>query len=181
MPQSTPGAVPVGDGRYAQILLQNPQPGHQGNLGSYTMYTVSRWNLDANLNKDLPDNRIEKPAVPYRLHECAERSVACRSYRPWHGGTADRYSLELQRQQLRPGGVKGRHEQRLPETVPGEAEIQLLARGLKQLVGAVYDRPQSRKNDIVGGHRPPLQQAQESRHQKSFDGGFFVPTATQNR
>ena len=31
------------------------------------------------------------------------------------------------------------------------------------LVGAVYDRPQSRKCDIVGGHRPPLQKTAWSR------------------
>src|SRR5215831_17197702 len=49
--QSTPGAVAVGNGQYVLPVLQNPQPGHQGNLGALTMYTVSRWNLDANLSK----------------------------------------------------------------------------------------------------------------------------------
>ena len=33
----------------------------------------------------------------------------------------------------------------------------------RSLVGAVYDRPQSREDDIVGGHRPPLQKTAWSR------------------
>src|SRR5262249_16100669 len=51
VPAGTAGAGQLPDGRYVQPLLQNPQPGRQGTLGSYTMYTVSRWNLDANLSK----------------------------------------------------------------------------------------------------------------------------------
>jgi hypothetical protein len=51
VPQGTPGAVALNNGVYALPLLQNPLPGHQGNLGSNTMFTVSRWSLDANLSK----------------------------------------------------------------------------------------------------------------------------------
>jgi hypothetical protein len=50
VPQGTPGAVAVGS-QYVLPVLQNPQPGHQGTLGAYTMYTISRWQLDANLSK----------------------------------------------------------------------------------------------------------------------------------
>jgi hypothetical protein len=50
VPQGTAGAVAVGN-QYVLPVLQNPQPGRQGTLGSYTMYTISRWQLDANLSK----------------------------------------------------------------------------------------------------------------------------------
>jgi hypothetical protein len=49
--QGTPGAVALQNGTFALPLLQNPLPGHQGNLGALTMQTISRWNLDANLSK----------------------------------------------------------------------------------------------------------------------------------
>ena len=51
VPAGTAGAVILPDGRSGLPLLQNPLPGHQGNLGSYTMYTISRWSLDANVSK----------------------------------------------------------------------------------------------------------------------------------
>jgi hypothetical protein len=52
VPQGTAGAILLPDGKtYGIPVLQNPLPGHQGNLGSYTMYTVSRWSLDANVSK----------------------------------------------------------------------------------------------------------------------------------
>jgi hypothetical protein len=51
VPQGTAGSVLLPDGRYGLPLLQNPLPGHQGNLGSNTMYTISRWSLDANISK----------------------------------------------------------------------------------------------------------------------------------
>ena len=51
VPAGTAGSVILPDGRSGLPLLQNPLPGHQGNLGSYTMYTISRWSLDANISK----------------------------------------------------------------------------------------------------------------------------------
>jgi hypothetical protein len=53
VPQGTANAVQLTDGRYALPVLQNPLPGHQGTLGSYTMYTISRWQLDANVSKTI--------------------------------------------------------------------------------------------------------------------------------
>jgi carboxypeptidase family protein/TonB-dependent receptor-like protein len=65
VPQGTPGAVAVGNGQFVIPVLQNPQPGHQGTLGSYTMYTVSRWNLDANMSKTF--KLTESKALVFRI------------------------------------------------------------------------------------------------------------------
>jgi len=51
VPQSTPGAIQVSQGRYGIPLLQNPLPGKQGNLGSMTMKSFGRWSFDANISK----------------------------------------------------------------------------------------------------------------------------------
>ena len=37
--------------QYGIPLLQNPQPGFQGNLGAYTMHTIGKFQLDANISK----------------------------------------------------------------------------------------------------------------------------------
>lgn len=51
VPSGTAGAVVLPDGRFGLPLLQNPQPGKQGTLGSNTMYTFGKWILDANVSK----------------------------------------------------------------------------------------------------------------------------------
>jgi hypothetical protein len=57
VPAGTPGAfVSKTDAsgnptEYALALLQNPQPGYQGNLGAYTMHTIGKFQLDANISK----------------------------------------------------------------------------------------------------------------------------------
>jgi len=51
VPQSTPGAIPLSDNSYGIPLLENPTPGHQGNLGANTLKTFPMWRLDANLSK----------------------------------------------------------------------------------------------------------------------------------
>jgi hypothetical protein len=52
-PAGTPGAVPLtdGSGNTGLIVLQNPQPGHQGNLGQNTIRGLAPWRLDMNLSK----------------------------------------------------------------------------------------------------------------------------------
>jgi hypothetical protein len=51
VPDGTAGAIPLANGKFGLPLLQNPLPGHQGTLGANTMYTLSRWTLDANVGK----------------------------------------------------------------------------------------------------------------------------------
>src|SRR5262249_41154188 len=52
VPQGTPGSILLdNNGVYGIPLLENPPPGHQGNLGAATMNTIGRWSLDANLAK----------------------------------------------------------------------------------------------------------------------------------
>jgi len=51
VPAGTPGAIQVSQGRFGIPLLENPTPGHQGNLGSFTMQTFPRWTFDGNLSK----------------------------------------------------------------------------------------------------------------------------------
>jgi hypothetical protein len=51
VPEGTPGATLVSNGRYGIPLLENPTPGKQGNLGASTLNTFPRWRLDANLSK----------------------------------------------------------------------------------------------------------------------------------
>jgi len=56
-PAGTPGAIVTqtdvngNPTQYAVPLLQNPQPGYQGTLGAYTMHTLSRFSMDANISK----------------------------------------------------------------------------------------------------------------------------------
>jgi hypothetical protein len=51
VPQNTPGAILLSQGTYGIPVLENPTPGTQGNLGSFTEATFPRWNLDGNLSK----------------------------------------------------------------------------------------------------------------------------------
>ena len=56
VPASTPGAVQYGvdaNGapRYGVIVLQNPKPGTQGNLGQYVFDMPGTFRFDANLGK----------------------------------------------------------------------------------------------------------------------------------
>lgn len=46
-------------------LLQNPLPGHRGNLASNTMHSESRWTLDANVSKRF--NITESKAIQIRI------------------------------------------------------------------------------------------------------------------
>src|SRR5205814_2025388 len=45
------GAIAVSNNRFGIPLLENPLPGHQGDLGSATMRTFPRWRFDGNLSK----------------------------------------------------------------------------------------------------------------------------------
>jgi hypothetical protein len=53
VPQGTPGAVLINatNNTYGIKLLENPLPGHQGNLGANTLHTFPKWRLDGNLSK----------------------------------------------------------------------------------------------------------------------------------
>jgi hypothetical protein len=51
VPDNTPGAIPLGDGRVGQIVLQNPRPGTQGSLGQTTFEMPGLIRFDANLGK----------------------------------------------------------------------------------------------------------------------------------
>lgn len=53
VPQGTPGAVLINatNNTYGIKLLENPQPGTQGNLGANTLHTFPKWRLDGNLSK----------------------------------------------------------------------------------------------------------------------------------
>jgi hypothetical protein len=51
VPAGTPGAQQLDDGQWAEIVLQNPLPGQQGNLGLSTFEQNSVFRLDANISK----------------------------------------------------------------------------------------------------------------------------------
>jgi hypothetical protein len=51
VPAGTPGAIALSQGRVGIPLLENPLPGHQGNLGAFSMNTLGRWTFDANMSK----------------------------------------------------------------------------------------------------------------------------------
>ena len=53
VPGGTAGAVPLtdGSGNAGMIVLQNPQPGTQGNLGQNVLRGLAPWRLDMNLSK----------------------------------------------------------------------------------------------------------------------------------
>jgi len=51
VPAGTPGSIVNPDGRSVLPILQNPRPGHKGNLTSNTMHVPSHWTLDANVSK----------------------------------------------------------------------------------------------------------------------------------
>jgi hypothetical protein len=51
VPTGTSGAFVDSSGTSILPLLETPLPGQQGNLGSFTMHTVTRWTLDASASK----------------------------------------------------------------------------------------------------------------------------------
>ena len=53
VPAGTAGSVPLNDGtgRSGLIVLQNPQPGKQGNLGQNVLPGLPVWRFDANIAK----------------------------------------------------------------------------------------------------------------------------------
>jgi hypothetical protein len=51
VPAGTPGSVLTPGGQSVIPVLQNPRPGHKGNLSSNTMHVPSHWTLDANVSK----------------------------------------------------------------------------------------------------------------------------------
>jgi len=53
VPAGTAGAVPLtdGSGNAGLIVLQNPAPGHQGNLGQNVLRGLAPWRFDLNLSK----------------------------------------------------------------------------------------------------------------------------------
>jgi hypothetical protein len=63
--QGTAGAVPLSQGRYGIPLLENPQPGTQGNLGNLTMATFPRWALDGNLSKTIQISETKSVQVRF--------------------------------------------------------------------------------------------------------------------
>jgi hypothetical protein len=51
VPAGTAGSIVGVNGASVLPLLQQAQPGKQGNLGGFTMHTVSHWTLDASISK----------------------------------------------------------------------------------------------------------------------------------
>src|SRR4030095_7420825 len=51
VPAGTPGSIVNPAGISVIPILQNPRPGHKGNLSSNTMHVPSHWTLDANVSK----------------------------------------------------------------------------------------------------------------------------------
>ena len=66
VPTGTPGAITSNNGTATVLpLLQNPLPGHQGNLGPMTMRSLPIWTLDGNISKNF---RIsESKSVQFRM------------------------------------------------------------------------------------------------------------------
>jgi len=66
VPTGTAGSITSNNGSASVLpLLQNPLPGHQGNLGSFTMRTLPRWSLDGNVSKNF---RIsESKSLQFRM------------------------------------------------------------------------------------------------------------------
>jgi hypothetical protein len=50
VPTGTPGSI-TSNGQSVLPILQNPRPGHRGNLTSNTMHLPAHWTLDANVSK----------------------------------------------------------------------------------------------------------------------------------
>jgi hypothetical protein len=64
-PQGTTGAVPINATQYGIPLLQNAQPGTQGNLGNLTMQTFPRWAMDGNLSKTVQINETKSIQIRF--------------------------------------------------------------------------------------------------------------------
>jgi hypothetical protein len=70
VPANTPGAVQygvdsTGKPRYGVIVLQNPKPGTQGNLGQSSFDMPGTWRFDANLSKSFKIS--ETKSVQFRM------------------------------------------------------------------------------------------------------------------
>ncbi len=66
VPTGTPGAVTSKNSPVSVLpLLQNPLPGNQGNLGSFTMHSLPRWSLDGNLSKNFRISESKGVAIRF--------------------------------------------------------------------------------------------------------------------
>jgi len=67
VPQNTPGAIPLNDGsgNYGKIVLQNPKPGTQGNLGQNVLRGLPVWRFDSNIAKSF--QITENKSLAFRL------------------------------------------------------------------------------------------------------------------
>ncbi len=66
-PAGTPGAVPLNDGsgNFGTIVLQNPLPGKQGNLGQNVLRGLPVWRFDTNISKAFQIS--ESKSLQFRL------------------------------------------------------------------------------------------------------------------
>ena len=78
VPAGTAGSVPLNDGtgRSGLIVLQNPQPGKQGNLGQNVLPGLPVWRFDANIAKAFQITETKESAVPDGRVQCVEPSSA---------------------------------------------------------------------------------------------------------
>ena len=83
----TPGSIPLtdGSGNAGLIVLQNPQPGTQGNLGQNVLRGLAPWRFDLNLSKSFrvtEDMKVQfrADAVNVLNHPQAERTESVDQY-----------------------------------------------------------------------------------------------------
>jgi len=79
VPSTTPGAQQFGvnaDGtpRYGVIVLQNPKPGTQGNLGQMTFEMPGSYRFDANLSKTFRITETKVAAIQNGRRKRSESS-----------------------------------------------------------------------------------------------------------
>jgi hypothetical protein len=67
VPAGTPGSVPLNDGtgNSGLIVLQNPLPGHRGNLGQNVLRGLPVWRFDTNLSKSF--KITESKSLQFRI------------------------------------------------------------------------------------------------------------------
>jgi hypothetical protein len=67
VPSSTPGSTPLNDGSGNSylIVLQNPKPGTQGNLGQNVLRGLAPWRFDANLGKSFKITETKRFSVRF--------------------------------------------------------------------------------------------------------------------
>jgi hypothetical protein len=67
VPSSTPGSTPLNDGSGNSylIVLQNPKPGTQGNLGQNVLRGLAPWRFDANLGKSFKLSESKRFSVRF--------------------------------------------------------------------------------------------------------------------